>query len=357
MNEAQRAERETQIVRALLEDWRVLNEALFGRALRPPVLRLTDGLSTLGAWRAGVREMTIQAEFARTASWGRVLEVLKHEMAHQFVDEILRVKGEGPHGRAFRRVCEERSIDGRAVESEGPPEGSQTRGRGLLDRVEKLLALAGSDNQHEAEAAMQRAQALMQEHNLDVFRRTSMRRYGFMQLGVPKGRIYEPARQIALILSGHFFVDSIWVSAFNAATGRRGWVLEVCGTDENLVIAEYVHGFLWDTAERLWRAHKKEHGIRSQRDRRRFHTGVMRGFAEKLGRGRVAAEARGMVWMRDADLLAYLRARHPHIRTVRRSGERAGAALEAGRAAGRRVVLSKAIHTTRNRGRLLGPGG
>lgn len=38
----------------------------------------------------------------------------------------------------------------------------------ILDKLQKLLALAGSDNEHEAELAMSKAEVLMREHNLSV---------------------------------------------------------------------------------------------------------------------------------------------------------------------------------------------
>ena len=44
--------------------------------------------------------------------WQVVIEVLRHEMAHQYVDEVLRIHDESAHGPAFRKVCAERSIDG-----------------------------------------------------------------------------------------------------------------------------------------------------------------------------------------------------------------------------------------------------
>jgi hypothetical protein len=38
----------------------------------------------------------------------------------------------------------------------------------LIDKLQKLLALAGSDNEHEAQLAMSKAEDLMREHNLSV---------------------------------------------------------------------------------------------------------------------------------------------------------------------------------------------
>ena len=58
-------------------------------------------------------------------------------------------------------------------------------------------------------------------------------------------------------------------------------MLEVCGTPENLEIATYVHGFLLETADRLWARHRRENDT-GNKDRRRYLLGVMMGFEEKL---------------------------------------------------------------------------
>ena len=71
-----------------------------------------------------------------------LVEVLKHEMAHQFVDEVLGVHDEPDHGPVFRQVCDERGIDARAA---GAPDADRARDH-VLDRIAKLLALAGSPN-------------------------------------------------------------------------------------------------------------------------------------------------------------------------------------------------------------------
>ena len=42
-------------------------------------------------------------------------------------------------------------------------------------------------------------------------------------------------------------------------------MLELCGTPANLEVAAYVHAFLTDTAQRLWREHKRALGINSDR--------------------------------------------------------------------------------------------
>ena len=40
-----------------------------------------------------------------------MVEVLKHEMAHQYAHEILGARDESAHGEAFRTVCQRLGID------------------------------------------------------------------------------------------------------------------------------------------------------------------------------------------------------------------------------------------------------
>ena len=40
----------------------------------------------------------------------RTREVLCHEMVHQYVEEVLGICEELPHGEAFKRVCQEREL-------------------------------------------------------------------------------------------------------------------------------------------------------------------------------------------------------------------------------------------------------
>jgi hypothetical protein len=152
----------------------------------------------------------------------------------------------------------------------------------------------------------------------------------------------------------HFFVEGIWIPVYRPLEAKRGSVLEICGSSANLAIAEYVHGFLHATAERLWRDHRKARGIRHNRDRRTFLAGVMVGFADKLARQDASSRSEGLVWVKDADLSGYFRRRHPYVRHVRHTGQRRTDAWAHGREAGRKIVLHKPVSSpTESRGRLL----
>jgi hypothetical protein len=341
------AELEAALVRQLVLAWRGLNDGYFKGRMKLPALLLTDGNARLGQWIAGERRIELSRRMVLDQPWGVVIEVLKHEMAHQFVHEVLGDPDATPHGSTFRAVCEAHGIDAAAA---GLPRAADAEENRILARVAKLLALAESPNQHEAEAAMTEAQRLMLKHNLEHIAQSS---YSFRHLGQPTGRVTEAERILANILDEHFFVECIWVPVWRARQGKRGSVLEACGASVNLEIAEHTYAFLVHTAERLWQAYRRAHAISGNRDRRTFAAGVMTGFKEKLDAERKKQERAGLVWIGDGDLDKYYRRRHPHIRWTRHAGGERNEAHAHGRAAGRNIVLHRAVHERVERGRLL----
>lgn len=350
----QRDALERALLAELRQWWGSLNVQLFDGAMRPPVLALSDGSRQLGRWERATRHIAMSRVFVGRAPWGEVVEVLKHEMAHQFVDEILRKTGETAHGPTFRAVCAERRIDGRAVSGVDDQGAGSHRRAKVVGRIQKLLALADSPEQNEAEAAMRAARRLLLKHNLSLAEAQLEPHYGWRQLGRPSGRIPTHERLLAGILGQHFFVSCVWVHGFDVARGRRGRLLEIAGTPENLEIAAWVHGWLLQTAERLWREHRSARGLRGDAARRRYIQGVMVGFHEKLEQENEACAERGLVWAGDPGLGAYVDQRHQRLRAGRRTRVRADATWQEGRAAGQQIILRKPVSSgPRARGRQL----
>jgi hypothetical protein len=323
-------------VRRVYEDY---NTSLFKERLRVPAFELSDAPGRLGRWSGAHRTLELRRSLLVEQGWGVLVEVLKHEMAHQFVDEVLGVHDEPDHGPVFRQVCEERGIDARAS---GAPVVDRARDH-VLERIAKLLALAGSSNEHEAQAATSAAQRLMLKHNIDSLLAGKHASYGFKHLGTASGRIGESQRLLAGILGDHFFVQVIWVPVWRPLEGKRGSVLEVCGSPDNLELAEYVHAFVMRTADRLWEEYRRERASRERSDRQRFLAGVMSGFRDRLERDRKRNGAEGLVWKGDAELQGYFRRRHPHIRFTRHAAHTGSEAYSRGRAAGRELVLHRGV--------------
>jgi hypothetical protein len=349
------AQLENALMRELLAEWKNLNQVYFKGALCPPSLELVLGSGRLGRWHHGTRTIEISRPLVLSHGWGAVVEVLKHEMAHQYVHEVLREVDESAHGPAFRQVCARLGIDGAAA---GVPESASSADEDrVVGRIARLLALAESPNVHEAEAAASAAQRLMLKYNLEVQGKAAASDYSFARAGTPTGRVNESERILAMLLGRHFFVEVIWVPVYRPLEGKRGSVLELCGTRANLAMAEYVHTYLTRTAEQLWEDHKRTHAVASNRERRTYLAGVMAGFADKLARQQAAYRERGLVWIKDGDLDHYFRRRHPHVRHVRHAGQRRTEAYAHGRAAGRRIVLRKAVEGAASSGGRLLPSG
>jgi hypothetical protein len=356
MSSTLRVDLDAALLRELSDTWREINANHFRRRMHPPVLALSDIGSRLGQWNSTTRTLSIDRTLVYEKPWSVVREVLKHEVAHQFVDEILKVRDQTAHGPAFEDVCRRFGIDASATGMPAMP-GGQGDGGGspVLRRITRLLALAESPNVHEAEAAMKEAQRLMLKHNIDARVAAAKEGYAFLQLGIPKQRIDAVEHILAGLLARHFFVEVIWVPSYLAREARSGRVLELCGTVSNLEVASYVHGFLLETAERLWREYKRRYGITGDKERRRFQAGMMTGFAEKLKAGAAESGRAGLIWVGDAGLEDFMHHRYPRRTGGSGIGIRPTAAYEHGRKAGRTIVLHKPVKESNATGRLLGP--
>jgi hypothetical protein len=341
--EALTAELEAALVRELRNRYDWDNRERFGRRLTPPVIALADTTAFLGRWHSATRTLELSRRLVVERPWLEVASVLEHEMAHQFVDEVLHVRGETAHGETFRRVCAERGIDARAA---GPASeaaaAAEREAERVLDRIRKLLALAGSPNQHEAEIAMRKAHELMLRHNIEATAARVERCYEIRHLGDPEKRGTRVEAEVVGLLSEFFFVKVIRVPVYLPLRGRSGMVYEISGTLANVEMAAHVHAFLLGTAERLWSENRNDARVRSGRDRLAYQAGVIGGFREKLMSERVGLKKTGLVWVGDRDLDGFYHRRHPRI-TTRRHSVSINGAHAAGREAGRTVVLHKPV--------------
>ena len=333
---------EAALLREVRRIYEVIDERRFGGKLKPPVFALTNTTRRLGQWTRATRTLELSRALVLVRPWLEVTSVLEHEMAHQYVDEVLGVRDEPPHGPTFQRVCKERGIDARAA---GVPIASTSdiAEDRVLERIRKLLALAGSDNQHEAEVAMKRAHELMLRHNIE--QAAIEQTYEVRHLGTPSSRANTVEADIVGLLTEFFFVEVIRVPMYLPREGKHVAIFEVMGSHANVEMAVHAFHFLLATAERLWRENRGDARVRSGRDRIAYQSGVIRGFREKLVAERVELKGTGLVWRGDSGLADFYRARYPRIRTIRRS-VRLNHAHAAGREAGRNVVLNKPVSST-----------
>lgn len=335
-------------LREIVDTYDDLNRSLWKASLTRPILAFTDRQQRLGQWHGVERRLELSERLLLDQGWGVLVEVLKHEMAHQYVDEVLGITDEGPHGDVFRSVCAARGIDSSAAGMPQSAESDDGRSR-RIDQLTKLLRLAKSSNVHEAAAATSAAQRLMLKYNLSESESHASHGYSHRQLGIATGRVSEGERILACILGEHFFVQVIWVSVYRPFEQKRGSVLEICGTPENLELASFVYHYLRDAAERLWTSYKESHGVSGNAHRREFLAGVLTGVRDKLAADKRRSERQGLVWVGDGELVSYFRRRHPHIRWIRGSAKLRPEAWDRGRDAGRSLEMNQPLREASQR--------
>lgn len=337
-------------IRELQREWKTLNEDFLRGALRAPQLELaSDAEATLGSWKRESRRLRISQLHVARDSWSSVVETLKHEMAHQYADEVLRAHDEDPHGPAFRKGCERLRVDPRAsarpraagvqaLDSEAHTEEK------VIATIRKLLALGTSSNENEAAAAMRKARSLLHKHKLDQAALEAREGFARRCLGDCKGRHAAWEYTRSSLLTEFFFVEAIWIPSYDARRGRRGSILEIHGRRGDVELAAWVHDWLEDTAGRLWKNYRTRRALEGQRERLRYFDGVLRGFYDKLESERLATESGpgALVPVHDAELHAHFRWLYPRVRSFSRS-VRSSEAYHDGARDGRELELRRPL--------------
>lgn len=328
-------------VRKLHVWWDHYNEVYLGGMLARPVIVLSDSGHTLGFWDRSRRSIAISAAHIVSHAWEDVLDTLRHEMAHQYVDDVLHPDGEAAHGPAFREACDRLRCSPRASAEPGSLQDQDDR---TLRLVRKLLSLADSPNEHEAQLAVQKARRLLVKYNIDLVNLDAERRFESRIVGEVKGRHTSAEIWLSAILNRFFFVEAIWSQSYDAVRNREGTRLQIYGTSQNLDMAEFVHAYLTGLMPQLWDTYREREGISGNRERQRYYTGVLEGFHTKLTEQERSLERdHALAWKGDAALKSYYRHINPNIHTRFGGGGRRNEVYDAGVEEGRNVNIHQPV--------------
>ena len=328
------------------------------KKLRKPSFSLRDMKSEWGYWSSQKNEICLSRNLVLNHSWDAVREILLHEMAHHFAEQALGNHNEPPHGPKFKRACDllranpkasgdYKPLDERILHDSSGPEDK------IMLRVKKLMALAQSQNQHEAEAATAKAHEFIAKYNIDLLSRDKERHFTSIFVGTPALRHFREEYHLANLLQDFYFVHAIWVSAYVLEKGKMGNVLEISGTVQNVKIASYVHDFIKRYTDSQWHTYNKDNRYRLTD----FAVGVLEGFNSKLEaqakKEEKIKEKFGLIEIQDPLLQKHIKYRYPHTTTVRGKALRADRkVLNDGIGVGKELVISKGI-TERKTGRRL----
>jgi hypothetical protein len=317
--------------------------------MAPPLFALSDFKDRWGTWSKTRREIALSRRLVFGHSWDSVREVLIHETAHQFADEILGAHSEPPHGPQFQEACRLLRANPRAsgtyppLDQRGNGNAASLEDKTLL-RIRKLMALAASPNLHEAEAAMAKAHDLIAKYNFHLLEANEDRRFVTVSLG--RAALRHPAEEYALahLLQEFYFIQGIWVSFYLLDKERMGRVLEITGTHSNIQVATYVYDFVSRFILSQWREYNLEKGL-NRRRRTDFALGIIEGFRSKLktGNGKKDSPA-SLIRLKDPQMDQYMSYKYPRIARI--SGGRIRQdpqVLNDGKEVGKGLIIFKGV--------------
>ena len=320
--------------------------------LMKPLFALRDFEKRLGYWSPEKREIGLSRRFVTDHTWHDIREVLLHEMAHQFVHQVWGVQDEPPHGQRFQHACRLLNANPKASGAYLPfsrqiLQHVENGNDKIRQRIQKLLALAASSNQHEAESAMIKAHELMAKYEMNRTAQQTSRDYFSVFIGHSSLRHFQEDYYLAHLLMDYYYVKCLWVPAYVMDRQKMGSVLEISGTAQNLQIAGYVFDFIRQFIESEWGLYNQD-GKWNRYRKTDFAIGILTGFRTKLEQTPAATALSGqslpLVAIQDNALQHYFSMRYPRLKKFRRKGGRCHLQVLAdGSEIGKTLVIRKGI--------------
>lgn len=155
----------------------------------------------------------------------------------------------------------------------------------VIDLIQKLLALANSDNEHEAKLAASRAQELLIRHNLTLEDCEPDDKYNMQVVDTGMGRAPTEWKYVQSILGEFFYVKIIHMRkpVFNKETFKYSKHMSyvMCGQQHNIEIAKFVRDFLTNSFIKLFNEYRNRTGAPTT-SKTSFYIGLYSGLAEQL---------------------------------------------------------------------------
>lgn len=271
--------------------------------------------------------------------------LLRHELAH-YVTFMTYGNYVQAHGSEFRLFCQERGW-GEAVYKATTclDDGGEViqSDSSLLRKVQKLMALSTSNNRHEAEQALIKAQQLLLKYNLEPSFSDAEEERIYLKRILKRKREDGQMRAIAKILET-FFVNTVYRRS-------QGFiVLEILGNRVNIEIADYVADFLQRELDQLWKATQKEHPhLKGQVAKNSFYTGLAKGYCHKVQALNQDYSVHALMVIEkklaDAKALVYKR-----LSSSRSTRSHCSLSAHLGENLGRKLTINPALHDKPSKG-------
>ena len=260
--------------------------------LLPPIIRLSKSTSRLGAWSGEKREISLSSAFIAGHDWPVVLQVFKHEIAHQLCEELWHEARAG-HGASFRKACQLLGVETpfckAAVDLADGLQGALYHHKGqrstetrLHQRIRKLLALANSDNEYEAGLALARARALLAHHRLDAANLSGQNSFSHESINTGQQLMPRYRSAICSLLLEHFAVRVVIANTYDQHRNITLKTVELLGRSQDVAIARHCYLFLEERLATLWRTQGHRFTGLGRQARNSYFLGLVAGFRETL---------------------------------------------------------------------------
>jgi len=309
-----------------------------------------ESKSHLGYYDPKLYQIALNKQLMFEVSNDILKNVLRHELAHFLVAALFKYTKQD-HGVEFRGIFKEYGWNSEFSKSQIDLSKSVKRDENekkLLDKIDKLLKLGNSSNEHEAKLATQRANDLMIKHNLVTLNNDDDSAYVL--------RVMEYKRRNAKHDALYEILKEFQVHpVFNQ--GQGGGYLEIIGSQTNIKIAEYVCHFLDRSIDQVWLEAKAENPkLKGSVAKNSF----IRSFAKEVSRGlskthsqQVQTHSKEIITLQN-ELQTKVERVYPRLRSTYSKAKNDRVASNIGSSKGKKFKISPGLKNKGTSSKLLG---
>lgn len=250
---------------------------LFNGYLYPFSIVTFESPKQLGYFSSENYQIGINKNLVYLAKPEVLKNILRHELAHLYI-YLTKGPTSQAHGTSFREVCKKFGWGSEVSSaysdiSEENNLSSAPEFEKILKKVEKLLNLAESSNQHEATLATAKANELLMKYNLELFESGA----NDQEEEVFVKNIFEAKRTNVQMNALYEIISNFYVQPVINRTKKKVY-LEVIGGKVNVELADYLAKFFTSEFERLYKAS----GLKGVTAKNSFIRGIAEGFNKKI---------------------------------------------------------------------------
>lgn len=325
---------------------RICGERFFNRqqtSSYPISIAIYNDRNQLGYFNPNFYELGFHA-CLMLSSKEQLYNIVRHELAHYivFINFGSTIQ---PHGTEFIAFCQRMGWGKEVYQATFDLNAGITsclrEESAVFRKVKKLMALATSSNQNEAELAMIKSQQLLLKHNVeaDDIDSDADDEKVFLERVLKQKKKNAKMCAIAAILDT-FFVNRVYDYA-------EGFVhLAILGAAVNVEIAAYVAGVLDSELDRLWIVTKKQHvALKGMVAKNSFFYGLANGYCNKINalKREYSSEVKNALMLLENKLVDAISLVYPRLSRSRSHARYCAKSWAIGEVVGKELTINSAL--------------